>query len=130
MRNSIFVTLFLALVVTFSGCNNDDDEGYPDYAAQYLGTWHVTDTQQKLNYDVTITRDGTSTSRIILTNFADLRENTYALVTEQIIIIEEQTINGYTVEGSGTYVNSSKLSIGYTFSDGIDQELRSATFTK
>ncbi len=131
MKRSFFYTLLIVLIATISGCNDDNSDGvYPDYAARYLGTWHVSDSQQRLNYDVTITRYENSNSRVVLSNFAALGNNVYAMVTEQVIIIEEQELENYTVEGSGSYVNSSKLSIGYTLSDGIDEELRSAIFTK
>jgi hypothetical protein len=133
MKKFLFPFIFIVLIITSAGCNiTDDDPGgsNPDYAERYLGTWHVYDTQQRLNYDVVIERDGGSHDRIKLNNFADLGGTAYAMVSEHTVIINNQEINNYQFEGTGLYENSNKLSFTYKLSDGIDEELRNAVFTK
>jgi len=133
MSRSIVTGFLLIVLFAFSGCDIATDEPGatdPDYVQQYLGTWHVTDTKARLNYDVTIARSGQSNTNIILNNFGDLGKPVYATVTEKNIVVTNQEVDEYSIEGSGTYESKKKLKFTYKFSDGIDEEMRNADFTR
>lgn len=133
MNRSIVTGFLLIVLFAFSGCDISTDEPGntdPDYAQKYLGTWHVTDTKARLNYDVTIERSGQSYTNIVLSNFGDLGKPVYATVTENNIVITNQEVDEYSIEGSGTYESKKKLKFTYKFSDGIDEEMRNADFTR
>ncbi len=128
----LFIALFPILI---SSCTDDDllpgnDDNTNDLAAKYLGTWHVYEPDKKLNYDVTITRKGNSDTYIILNNFASVG-NATGLCTENSVVIEQQKLtDDYTVEGSGDYINKKKMTFTFTLNDGIEEEVRNATFTR
>lgn len=133
MKTSIVAALLFTFLFSFSGCDISTDEPGgtdPDYAQKYLGTWHVTDTKARLNYDVTIERSAQSNTDIVLNNFGDLSRPVYGIATKNGVVITNQDVKDYTIEGSGTYVNSKKLEFTYSFSDGIDKEMRDAVFVK
>ncbi len=131
------LTLLSALLITLfvvSGCNPDESTGggggTPDIVAKYLGTWHVTDNKAKLNYDVTIERDLLYDTKIVMKNFAGLGSQIKGDVVGSAVVIDKQTINDYTVEGTGSYSSNTLMKFSYLLSDGIDDEMRDATFTK
>jgi hypothetical protein len=126
-----FILLF---IFSFTSCLPDEDlpdgGGNNDLAAKFLGTWHVYEPDKKLNYDVTIKRYMNSETEVVLENFADVG-SAYGLCVNNTIVLDNQAIgNGYTIEGTGTYVNKNKLEFTYLLDDGIDQETHTATFTK
>jgi len=128
------ILLSIVLITIISGCNPDDSTGggggTPDVAAKYLGTWHVTDNKAKLNYDVTIERDALYDTKIVMRNFAGLGSKVKGDVVGSAVVIDKQTVNDYSVEGTGTYVSNIKMTFSYLLSDGIDDEMRDAVFTK
>lgn len=133
MNQSFITGILLIVLFALSGCDiTTDDPGAtdPDYVQQYLGTWHVTDTKARLNYEVTIARSGQSNTNIVLNNFGDLGKPVYATVTEKNIVVTNQEVDEYSIEGSGTYESKKKLKFTYRFSDGIDEEMRNADFTR
>ncbi len=133
MKISIITALFFTFLLIFNGCDISADEPGgtdPDYAQKYLGTWHVTDNIVRLNYDVTIERSAQSNTNIVLNNFGDLNRPVYGIATNNGVVITSQDVKDYTIEGSGTYINSKKLKFTYSFSDGIDKEMRDAVFVK
>ncbi|RLD91728.1 MAG: hypothetical protein DRJ09_00060 [Bacteroidetes bacterium] len=118
----------------FAGCNPDDTtgggSGTPDIVAKYLGTWHVTDNKAKLNYDVTIERNVLYETKVVLNNFAGLGSHVSGEVVGSAVVIDKQTVSGYSVEGTGSYSSNTLLKFSYLLSDGIDDEMRDATFTR
>jgi hypothetical protein len=116
-------------------CTIDDDlpgdgDGDEDIAAKYIGTWKVYEPDKKLNYIVDIVRYNSSNTKVLLNNFADLDGNVFGLCTGNNILIENQNIGDYQVEGSGHLESINELTFTYTFSDGIDSEVKKAYFTK
>ncbi len=129
LLSAVLITLFV-----FGGCNPDENAGggggTPDIVAKYLGTWHVTDNKAKLNYDVTIERDVLYDTKIVMKNFAGLGSHIKGDVVGSTVVIDKQTVNGYTVEGTGSYSSNKLMKFSYLLSDGIDDEMRDATFAK
>ncbi len=128
------ILLGAILIVFISGCQPDDDStgggGTPDIVAKYLGTWHVTDNKAKLNYDVTIERDVLYDTKIVLKNFAGLGSQVKGDVVGDAVVIDKQTVGGYSVEGTGSYSSNTLIKFSYILSDGIDDEMRDAIFAR
>ena len=125
----------VVMLLNFSSCNPDDTSGgggggTPDVVAKYLGTWHVTDNKAKINYDVTIERDVLYDTKVVLKNFAGLGSHVSGEVVGSAMVIDKQTVGGYSVEGTGSYSSSKLMRFSYLLSDGIDDEMRDATFTR
>ena len=118
---SVFA-LFMGSCATTEDDSNDIDK--------YIGTWNVNDIPSRINYNVTIQANPSNSAEILLNNFADLG-TAIGLVVGNSIVIDNQTIGtDYTVSGSGSYINSSKLEFTFDLNDGIDIESREAIFTK
>ena len=134
MKHFIYNSLLVIFLLTFVGCIPKDDDstggGTPDIVAKFLGTWHVTDSKAKLNYDVTIERDVLSNTKVVLKNFAGVGGQVKGDVVGNAVVIDSQPVSGYTIEGTGSYKNNKELNFTYLLSDGIDQEMRDAQFVK
>ena len=112
-----------------SDTNGDQDNN--DKVEKFLGTWNVSDQPDRLNYVVSIRRSPLYDDRVLLENFADMGNNAIGLVVNNTIVIDQQDIgNGYKTEGTGDYINEDKLDFEFFLDDGIDKELRKATFTR
>ncbi len=122
------VTLFVALII---GSCTDTSEDPTDDTKKYIGIWNVTDNTTRINYVVEIEPNPSNSTEILLNNFADLGDAAVALVVGNSIVIDTQLLgSGYTISGSGSYINNKKLSITYNINDGIDSETRNASFTR
>lgn len=124
--------LFIILTISFSGCTvaEDTDLGESNIE-KYIGTWNVLDQSARINYTVEINANPSNSAEILLHNFADLGSTAIGLVVENSIVIDAQSMSSdYTVNGSGSYINSDKITFNFNLNDGIDIELRIATYTK
>jgi len=134
MNRFIITTLILTFLFSFTGCTTDDDGGTgggsPDIVAKFIGTWQVTDNKAKLNYEVIIERNVLYDTKIILKNFAGVGGQVSGSVVGNAIVIEQQSTNGYGIEGTGSYSNNKLLNFTFLLSDGIDEEMRKAKFTR
>jgi hypothetical protein len=134
MKKLSFLVLLLIPFIFVSCLPDEDTPGdgeETDYAAKFLGTWHVYEADKRLNYDVTIERYSNSETEIVLKNFADLGTVKGDCYEESVLIDDQQIDENYSIQdASGHYVNSKKLTFQYTLSDGIDLETRTATFSR
>ncbi len=134
MVNNGFKFIFPVLLFLIASCGVNDIDGNQDNDNQvemFLGTWNVSDQPARLNYIVTIQRSPLYADRVLMENFGDLGSNTFGLVVNNTIVIDQQDIgNGFTTEGSGNYISENKLEFEFFLDDGIDKELRRAIFTK
>jgi len=134
MVNNCFKFIFAVLLFLIASCGVDDIDGNQDNddkVEKFLGTWNVSDQPARLNYIVAIERSPLYSDRVLLDNFADLGNKAIGLVVDNTIVIDQQDIgNGFTTEGSGNYINENKLEFEFLLDDGIDKELRRATFAK
>ncbi len=133
--SSLLLAIFGMLVLlNFSFCAKDNTiVPSTDEAQKYLGTWSVSDNAARLNYTVTIERNPqNSTSEIFLNNFADLKGKVKGSIIGNTIVIEKQASGSanYSVEGSGDFINSTRLEFTYSLDDNIETEMRKAVFTK
>ncbi len=129
------IRLFLPFIVLFgiviiSSCEVISDD-ISDDIEKYYGTWHVNDEASKLNYVVTISANPSNSAEILLNNFADLGSSAVGLVVGNSVVIDNQSLGSdYSVNGTGSYINSGKLEFNFVLDDGIDSESRTAIFTK
>ena len=134
MKQFMYSGLFVIFLLIFVGCKPEDDggtgSGTPDIVAKFLGTWHVTDSKARLNYNVNIERDALSNTRIVLKNFGGVSGQVKGDVVGNAVVIDNQQVSGYTIEGTGSYKNNKELNFTYLLSDGINQEMRDAKFVK
>jgi len=133
----IFLAMVLSLVMILSGsCTKFDtiDPGNGntvDRREKFIGTWNVSDQPARLNYVVKIEKHALYEDKVKLFNFADLGGFAVGIVTSNTIVLEKQELNNnYKVEGTGSYINSSKMEFIFLLDDGIDVENRKAIFTK
>ncbi len=132
MRNQI-ISVFVGavFVLLFFGSCIPDDNNDLNPTDKFLGTWSVSDQALRINYQVDIAYNPLNSSEVLLSNFADLGQVAVGLVVGNSIVIESQTLsNSYSVTGTGSFVNESKLNFNYELSDGIDVESRKAIFSK
>jgi hypothetical protein len=134
MHRLIITGIILTFLFSFTGCITDDDGGTgggsPDIVAKFIGKWQVTDSKAKLNYEVKIERDVLYDTKIILKNFAGVGSQISGSVVGNAVVIEQQTTNGYDIEGTGSYANNKLLNFTFLLSDGIDEEMRKAEFVR
>lgn len=133
MKYNIILLLslfFLTITLIIGSCTIASDEN-TDNIQKYIGTWNVVDQAAKLNYNVTITYNPSNSSEILLNNFADIGTTAIGLVVGNSIIIDNQQLSSdYSTSGNGYYINSVKLEFNFNLNDGINNEARTALFTK
>ena len=131
-KKSILIILPIFFALLFSSCQTDDIGGNaPDEVAKFLGQWSVLEQSARLNYDVIIERDPVYSNRIVIHNFADASGQAIGLVVDDKVIIDMQDIGGgFTANGEGLFNNNALIKFEFDLNDGIDLELRKASFTK
>ncbi len=123
--------LFLTFLLVFQACAVEDDNNPTDPIDKFLGTWNVNDQPARINYTVTIVRNPSQSANVLLNNFADMGESADGLVVGNTIVIDKQNIgNDFLCNGTGTYKTSQQLEFEFILDDGIDQENRTAIFTR
>lgn len=135
MLNNGLKIFFISIVFFVASCGDfgyDDGPAVDDKVEKFVGTWNVSDQPARLNYSVKIERSPiNSDDYVILNNFGDLGGSAVGLIVQNTIVIDVQGIgSGFKAEGSGVYTNENKIEFEFFLDDGIDKELRKATFTK
>lgn len=129
-----FLFLFFAGALALSSCAVDDIEipgGSTDNRLKFLGTWSVSDNALKLNYEVTIDRNSSNSSEVLLHNFAGSGSTAEGLVVGSSIIVEDQVVGqNWLVSGSGSWKNEDRLEFNYAIEIGGSNENRRAIFTR
>ncbi|HEX3009551.1 MAG TPA: hypothetical protein VHO90_18245, partial [Bacteroidales bacterium] len=98
-------------------------------------TWKCAETSASGSdsFLVEIVADNTSTTGIKIYNFDNLGDNLAVLATVNSfsISIPSQSVDGFTISGSGTISSDyKKITLKYTVNDGGDSESYNATLTK
>lgn len=132
------LTTFLSLIffiLMFTACIDDSDLINPqDDRDLFLGTWNVNETCNRGAYQVTITKDPTNSSQVIINNFWLIGSNEkapYAIVAGSNIVIPQQNIyndENTIVEGSGVLNKDNIIEWEYTVNDGADLYTCTATY--
>jgi len=99
------------------GCVNDEDPDPGDPRDKFLGTWKVSETCLKLNYEVEITYDPQNSSQVLINNFGNPGSGYQAavamVVNDKIYISEQETGENWLVSGEGSYLTSNEIEWEY-----------------
>jgi hypothetical protein len=122
-KAGILVLLFLSV---FSSCVKDTTtqpsttQGPPDARAPFEGSWICSENTNSVNskFTVTITNDASNSTNIIIGNFNNLGSKylASAIVNDQNITLQKQSINNDSYEGSGQ-LSSGKIILNYKKTD-------------
>ena len=130
--------LVTGLMILNSSCDKSNPEPSPtDVRAKLLGTWNVTETKKKLNYQVVITAGSGSSSQIAISNFANYLAIAGASVSGNTITLNsnQQLFNGSSyitiISGVGSYSSSTNtIVMSYIYNDQANQYTVNAIFSK
>jgi hypothetical protein len=127
----ILSALFVLSMLVFAACEdpNGPDEG--DVREKYVATWTCTE-QGGMTYPVTISLDANNSSQVLIANFHYLgnTEKAYAIATTNNLTLPTQDVCGNTINGSGTLVTASKITLKYYVDNQTTIDTVDATYTK
>ncbi len=131
-----YAAFMLLLAVMVSGGCAKDDTSLPDddKRSKFLGKWKVNENWTKLNYEVNITADPSSSDGVFISNFGNIG-STYppagaAISGSDILLDPDQVIgDGITVNGSGK-MSGSVISWSYTLNDQATLIYATAVYTR
>ena len=121
-----FPVLYIAVMavgatVFLSSCAKEDDNASDD-RDKYLGSWVCNESIQggpSSTYNITITKDVTSSNAVKAEGFYGLGAGafTFIVIDGNNMTIQNQSISGNTLSGSGTYSNNT-FSMHFSADDG------------
>jgi hypothetical protein len=129
--------LLIFLLGFFAACTDAFEDPFADPVEKYLGNWKATETSTVFGpgyvYNVTITRNPSNSTEVLISNFymQGVQEKARALVTGNSLTILEQTICDGSIEikGNGQF-SAGRITLNYTAFDGADLDNVSATYTR
>ncbi len=136
MAKSVKIIGFLLLTLLMNSCTEDNDIVNPqDDRDLFLGTWNVNETCNRIQYQVTIIKDPSNSSQVIISNFWLIgpdEQAPYAIVAGNNIVIPQQNIcnDGKTVVKGSGILNKKTIEWEYTVNDGADLYTCVATYEK
>ncbi len=118
----------------FTSCAKESTDSLVINRSSLTGTWSVYETSKKNAYEVTIEIDSSSSTGVLIRNFAAAGQSVKAvayLSGSQLSLANNQLLsNGWIVNGTGTLSGSTKIDWPYTLHDGANLYSIQATFTK
>lgn len=130
--------LFFSLVISigyFTSCQKDDPTTDTD-SNSIIDTWNCSEnspTYGSTSYQVDISKDTTSSNKVIIDNFYQLGLGKEVKATQngQSLTISNANIDGFIINGTGTISsNYNSISWNYTVDDGSGSENVTATYTR
>jgi len=139
MKRFKLTPIFLLILFTgfFTSCIDEIDDPFADPVEKYLGNWKASESSTLFGpgyvYDVSISRNPSNSTEILISNFymQGWNEKARALVTGNSLTILEQAIcdGSILIKGNGQF-SGGKITLTYTADDGADLDNVSATYTK
>ena len=129
------LTVVIALAFSLNSCKSDNgpDPTPSDPRSNFTGTWSVYEIPTKMNYQVEISLNTTTTDGVLILNFGNpgYGNPAYAKVSGNTITLDSGHTVGadWVISGSGTRSND-KVSWNYSISDGANTTSYIATYTK
>ncbi len=123
----IFVSVLL-----FASCTGEDlSPDHPPGVSDYTGSWNVQEDCSKSGYSVEISADYSDSTKVYISNFAQLGYDmqVHANISEDLITVLKQTVDGTEVQGNGT-LSGDKITWSYSLNDGADLIQCSAIYTR
>jgi hypothetical protein len=135
MKTKLLLSLAGMFILLFSTCLPVDEDPNPDDPnAKFLGTWSVSETCNRMNYDVEIVNDPGNSAQVLLYNFGNPGtgyDPAVGLVVSNTIHVSSQNIGeGWTVNGTGTYLTNGTISWVYDLAIPPNNYSCTATFSK
>jgi len=128
---------FSTLTLILNSCSKENDptpvsttSSSPN--AKFLGKWYISENHTEYGpstYYVTIA-DSTNNTYILFERLYNYNTNTKATTSGNNIIIPSQIIEGTSISGSGTLVNSTRINLTYYVDDGQIKDTVTAVLTK
>lgn len=118
--------LLILTIFSFSACtdNEPDDPNAQSAREKFLGTWNVEESCVRLDYEVEITADENSSTRVFMDNFAFTGPGynpAYGFVSGDKIEMPQQIIgDNWTVQGTGTYQSDGTIFWSYYIEIGAN----------
>jgi hypothetical protein len=132
-----FLAMVILPIVFLTACTTEDPTPSPtDPRASFVGTWSVSESWNKLAYEVNVTTDAASSTGVYIDNFANagVGVRTRATITGSSILISpapQSLSNGWVVEtGSGFLQGTTRINWSYVFNDEANQYSATAVYTK
>ncbi len=135
MRTRAYL-LFPALVLftaLLAGCTTDEPSPSPtDPRTSFTGTWLANEQEYKYTFEVTIDLDASSSTAVLIHNFANSGTTAKADVSgTNITLVPDQIIgDGWTLNGSGALTSSTRINWTYSFLDGATLHQVTGTYTR
>lgn len=131
------IAISLTLLVFMAACELDEglDPIDADSRDKFIGTWLFSEAPaaRSISYSVTVTKDPTNSSQVILKNFGNFGNSysAYGIVTSSRIVVPSQEIYpGMSIDGDGSMPSSGQMDWSYTIEGGGELEEYVATATK
>jgi hypothetical protein len=123
------------LILIFTSSCSKNNENIPEITrASLTGTWMVNESGKKNTYEATILVDSSSSTGILIYNFAGAGQNVKAIANLSgntlALTSNEQLSNGWIINGSGIVSSSTLMNWSYSINDGADLTTYKAVFTK
>lgn len=125
MQRTLFLKVILGCLIGMgflmnSGCK--DEPLIPD-RDKFLGVFTVIETCGNGNdgYELTIIESGADESAVVILNLYDFGESLSATVTNSMINIPSQLVDGLTFSGQGS-ISDDALTLNFNVTNGIDSD--------
>ena len=126
------------VAVTLVACETTDPDGPLDPRDNFIGSWFCTETPTNpagpnVTFNVNITKDVNDDTQTIvkISNFSSLNGLATATISGNTMSIATQSVDGNTIQGSGTYnAATDKINLNYTVNDGLQSTIYSAVYSK
>jgi len=132
----ILLLLLTGTVIYISSCTKEDNNSTGDPCDKFIDTWHCKETIEldpPTHYDVDISKDPSSSSKVFLDGFfgLGLGKGIYATASGQTLTISNEVLEGYTFNGTGTISsNNNSISWSFTVDDTNGPQNVTATYTR
>ena len=136
IKKSLIALAFISIILPGCEKNSDTDPSVVTTDRdKFLGSWITTSTgpvHGTLNFTMSISAGTSSASQIVMENFDAEGSGTFVFggISGSSVSIQQQVVNGDTIQGSGMYNANGTLSFTYTFRDGQTVDNRTATAHK
>jgi hypothetical protein len=133
-KSILSILCFLGLIVFFDSCSKQED-AVPETTAssnKFAGEWYLSENSSlygNSTYKLKVT-DSTNTTYIFFEYLYGFHTKVKAITSGNSISIPSQIIEGNDVSGSGSLVNSTRISLTYYVNSGLTKETLTAVLTK
>lgn len=134
MKTKLFLLLIALLALQMPACLPEEEEN-GDPVEKFLGQWKVTETCNRMNYNVEIVNDPSASDQVLIHNFGNPGpgyDPVVGVVVGNNIYVDNQTTGeGWTITNGTGYYNSltDKIEWDYTLTIPPNEYNCSATYS-